>query len=269
MADEVIRTSPVLPPEDRPEWRYLKPMPRSRASDRRPIIVGHRGARGLAPENTLAAFRVAADLKIDGVEFDVQRTADGELIVFHDDGLDRVTNGSGLVYEKTWAEIKALDAGRHFAPQFAGEPVPTLRETLDYLRATDLLLFVELKDPWRFPQMEAGVVALIRELGLQERTQIRSFYHAALHVVHHIAPEIALSELWWDRLPEDGEVTFKTINAFYPLYTPENIAHIHARGQQVTAWTVNDLDAARELIDAGIDGLTTDYPDRLLTLFEG
>jgi len=263
-----IRTSPPLPPEERPEWRYLRPMPASRVSQRHPIIVGHRGASGLAPENTLAAFRVAAELGVDGIEFDVQRTADGELIVFHDDELERVTDGSGLVYEKTLAEVKALDAGRWFGAAFAGERVPTLAETFELCRGTDLLLFIELKDPWRFPGVEAAVVEMIRAFDLQERVQIRSFYHAALHVVHHVAPEIALSELWFDHLPTDDEVTFKTINAFYPLYTLENIAHIHARGQQATAWTVNDLDVARALIDAGIDGLTTDYPDRLLTLFE-
>ena len=267
MAEEELRTSPVLPPEDRPEWRYLKSIPRSLASDRHPIIVGHRGARGLAPENTLAAFRAAADLGIDGVEFDVQRTTDGELVVFHDDELDRTTNGHGPIYEKMLAEVQALDAGSAFDPAFAGERVPTLRETLDYLQTTNLLLFVELKDPWRFPGMEAEVVTLIRELGLVERTQIRSFYHAALHLVHHIAPEIALSALWWDRLPGDYEVTFKPINAFFPFCTPEAIAQIHARGQEITAWTVNELDDARALVAAGIDGLTTDYPDRLLMLF--
>ena len=90
----------ILPPDQRPPWDQLAPMPTSLTSDRHPTIVGHRGASGLAPENTLAAFQVAADLKIDGVEFDVQRTTDGHLIVFHDDELDRVTDGQGLVYER-------------------------------------------------------------------------------------------------------------------------------------------------------------------------
>jgi len=256
-------------PSSNPDWSSLKPMPVSRVSSRHPIIVGHRGASGLAPENTLAAFQVAADLRVDGVEFDVQRTADGHLIVFHDDTVERTTNGTGAVGQFTLAEIQSLDAGSHFDPRFTGERVPTLRETFDFLRQTNLLLFVELKDPWRYPGMEAETAALIRTYDLVDRVQVRSFYHPSLHTLYEIAPEIAISELWADHLPTDEEVTFKTINAYYPLYTPENLAHIHRRGQQATAWTVNAIEVAQALIAAGIDGLTTDVPDRMLALVEG
>jgi glycerophosphoryl diester phosphodiesterase len=251
----------------RPDWDTLPPIPASRMSNRKPILVGHRGARGLAPENTIYAFQVADALRIDGVEFDVQRSKDGHLIVFHDETVDRVTNGTGNVFDLTLDEIKALDAGGKFDPTFRDETIPTLRETFDYLWQSDLLLFIELKDPWRFPGMEQQVIDLIRDYDLVERVQIRSFFHLCLHEVYRLAPEIAISELWEDRLPAASEVAFKTLNAFYPLYTPENLAEIHARGQQATAWTVNDLEAARRLIEAGIDGLTTDYPDRMLTLY--
>jgi glycerophosphoryl diester phosphodiesterase len=264
----IVRTSPVKPRAQRPAWDTLKPMPASLVSDRRPLIIGHRGAKGLAPENTLAAFQVAADLGIDGVEFDVQRTQNGHLIVFHDDTVDRTTDGTGKIETLSLNAIKALDAGRNFDPKFQGERIPTLREAFEFLRATPLLLFIELKEPWRFPGIEAEVVALIREYDLVEQVQVRSFYHDALHAIYHLAPEIALSGLWLDRLPSDDEVTFKTINALAILYTAENIAHIHQRGQLATAWVVNDLVLARELMVAGIDGLTSDYPDQLLGLFE-
>ncbi len=265
---EEVMNDPILPIETRPEWSNLLPMPVSRVSKRHPMILGHRGARGLAPENTLASFQVAIDLRADGVEFDVQRTADGHLIVFHDETLDRTTGGTGPVEARTLKEIKRLDAGSMFGARFQGEHIPTLRETFDLLRQTNLLIFLELKDPWRYRGMEAETVALIREYRLEDRVQIRSFYHPALHLCYWLAPEIALSELWGDRLPSAGDVVFKTINAYYPLYTAENLAEIHARGQQATAWTVNDVDAARKLIEVGIDGLTTDYPDRLIALFE-
>ncbi len=260
-------TSPVRPPEQRPPWDTLLPIPRSLVSDRRPLIVGHRGARGLAPENTLPAFEVAAELEIDGVEFDVQRTADGVLVVFHDDTVDRTTTGTGALADLTLEQVRALDAGARFDGRFAGTRVPTLREALDYLKTTRLLLFIELKDPWRFPGMEQQCVDLVRELGLGPRTQFRSFYHDALHELYRIAPEISISELWDDRLPADDEVTFKTVDAPHQLLTPQNIRHMQARGQQVTAWTVNELERARALAEAGIDGLCTDYPDRLLALF--
>jgi len=264
----IVRTSPVLPPAERPRWDTIKPMPVSLASDRRPVIIGHRGARGLAPENTMPGFQLAADLGIDGVEFDVQRTRDGNLVVFHDENTKRVTTFEGMVQDMTLAEIEALDAGSTFGPEFAGERIPTLREVLDFLRPTNLLLFIELKDPWRYAGMEASIVRLLREFDLIERTQVRSFYHAALHLIHAIAPDVAVSELWLDRLPTDDEVIYKTIDAYHPLYSAENLDQIHRRGQQATAWTVNDLDEARRLMDAGIDGLATDYPDRLLTLFD-
>ncbi len=150
---------------------------------------------------------------------------------------------------------------------FVASVFPTLQETFDLLRPTDLLLFVELKDPWRFPGMEEEVAALIRQYNMVDRVQVRSFYHGCLHTMFRIAPEIPLSELWWEHLPGDDEVTFRVIDALHSLYTADNIAHIHDRGQQVTAWTVDDLDEARRLIDAGIDSLCTNYPDRLLALF--
>jgi glycerophosphoryl diester phosphodiesterase len=258
----------ILPPDQRPPWDQLAPMPESRASDRHPTIVGHRGASGLAPENTLAAFQVAADLRVDGVEFDVQRTTDGHLIVFHDDELDRVTDGQGLVYERTLDQLKALDAGVKVDTRFRGERIPTLTETFDLLRNTDLLMFIELKDPWRFPGMEQEVADLIHRYDLVERAQVRSFYHASLHTFFQVAPDISLSSLWYERLPDDHEVTFKVIDVLYALLSRDNIAHVHERGQLVTAWTVDNPDEARRLMEAGIDGLCTNYPDRLLALFE-
>jgi len=267
MTDE-DRSSPVLPPERRPPWDQLKGMPASRVSRRRPILVAHRGASGAAPENTLAAFEAAATSGADGVEFDVQRTHDGHLVVFHDDDVDRVSDGRGRLADMTLDQLRALDVGAWFAPEFRGERIPTLRETFDLLRRTDLLLMIELKAPWRYPGMEAQVAALVREYGLVERTQVRSFYHAALHEMLRVAPEIALSELWWERIPGDDEVTYKTINCLYALYTPENVAQIHRRGQQATAWTVDDLGVARRLAGMGIDGLTTNVPERLLALWD-
>lgn len=258
----------IVPPDQRPNWATLPPIPASRVSHRHPMIVGHRGAQGLAPENTLAAFRAAAALNLDGVEFDVQRTRDGHLVVFHDDSVDRTTDGAGLIYEMTLNEVQALDAGSKFDPRFAGERVPTLREVFGFLKSTEMLLFVELKDPWRFEGIEAQVIELIREYDLSDRVQVRSFYHPSLHTHYRLAPDIPLSELWENHLPGDNEITFNTIDAYYLLVTPGEIARLHARGVTVTAWTVNNLDDARHLIAAGIDALCTNYPDRLLALVE-
>ncbi len=247
-----------------PDWNSLPPIPVPLASNRHPIIVGHRGARGLAPENTLSAFQVAANLAIDGVEFDVQRAADGHLIVFHDETVERCTDGQGAVESLTLDEIKQLDAGSIYAEAFHGERIPTLCEVFDFLRPTNLLVFLEIKNPWRYPGIEEQIIQLIRKYDLVSRTQIRSFYHPSLHTCYQIAPEIAISELWFHQIPT--EYNFKTINVLYSLYTPETLKRLHEDGLQATAWTVNEVDIARQLIHDGIDGLTTDFPDRMLQL---
>lgn len=244
----------------------MLPMPTSRVSQRRTQIVGHRGASGLAPENTLAAFQLAVNLGIDGVEFDVQRTADGHLVVFHDDDLDRTTSGSGLMREKSLAELQSLDAGSWFSFTFSGEKIPTLEGFFDFMKSNNLLLFLEMKDPFLFPGMEAEVAALIRQYKFEERTCVRSFYHPALHEFYKIAPEIPVSELWFDHVPAREDSTFPTLNLLYTLLTPALIQEIHARGQKVDVWTVNDVETAKALIAASIDGITTDFPDQMVKL---
>lgn len=252
--------------DQRPAWETIRPMPASRVSSRRPIIIGHRGAAGLAPENTLPAFQVAIELGIDGIEFDVQRSKDGVPVVFHDEDLERLTTGTGKLWDKTLDELQALTI-KTDQDGFDDVRIPALQEVFDFVRQAGQLLMIELKEPWRFPGIEEQVIALVRRYDLVERTQIRSFYHDALHTVHRLAPEIAVSELWLDRLPKDDEVIYKTVNAHHVLYTAAEIERLHRRGVQVTAWTVDDLVEAQRLKDAGIDGLTTNYPDRLLTLF--
>lgn len=248
-------------------WEQQRPMPASRMSQRRTQITGHRGAAGLAPENTLPALEKALRLGIDGVEIDIQRSADGHLVVFHDERLDRCTNGNGLLRSATLAELQALDAGAWFDPAYVGTRIPTFREVLDFMQSNNMILHVELKDPFYFPGVAAEVVALLREYKFEERVQIRSFFHPALHDVFNLAPELAISELWYQHLPKADESHFRSVNMDQSVLRPEHIADFHARGQKVSAWTVNDLEKARRFIDAGIDGLTTDYPDRLLTLF--
>lgn len=245
----------------------LKPMPCSLASQRPTQLVGHRGASGLAPENTLAAFQVAADLRLDGVEFDVQRSSDGHLVVVHDDELDRTSDGHGPVGEKTLAQLQALDAGSWFERRFMGERIPTLAQVFDLLKPTPLLLYVELKDPARYPGMEAQVADLIRQYGLAERCQVRSFDHDSVRRFQALAPDIATSELWYERMPAPEQTFTGTVDVYHGFLTAENIAASHAAGVAVTAWTVNEVELAQRLIAWGLDALATDYPDQMLGLF--
>lgn len=247
---------------------FTKPMPVSRISTRKPIIVGHRGALDLAPENTMPAFEAALHAGADGVEFDVQRTIDGHLVVFHDEDVSRVTDGTGKLPRMTLQEARSLDAGVKFDARFKGTRVPTLAEFFDWVRGNDLLLFLELKEPFLFPGIEQEVADMIREYGLVDRVQVRSFYHANLLKFHTVAPEIAISELWLNHLPWFGEIVYSTLNVMGSLCTEAFIADTHALGRKVTAWVVDDLELARNLKAWGIDGLTTNNPEKLLTIFD-
>lgn len=233
-----------------------------------PVVVGHRGAAGLAPENTLRAFEVALQLGVDGVEFDVQRSADGELMIFHDETLERTTNGQGYLKDFTRTELQNLDAGNKFGEVFRGEKIPTLYEVVDFLRHTNLILHLEVKSPHLYAGIAEQLVGFIRGEDMVGRIQVRSFDHQALHKIYQLAPEIAISELWWEKIPIAHDMAFPTLNALYTLYTPENIAALHQVGKKVTAWTVNDAESAKRLIVMGIDGLTTDYPDRILEIVQ-
>lgn len=240
----------------------------SRVSDREPVIVAHRGGGGLAPENTLAAFSLAVELGVDGIELDVQRSSDGHLVIFHDDDVGRVTDGDGFVCEMTLAELQKLDAGGKFDARFSGERIPTLEDFFDLMRGNDLSIVLELKLPARYPGIEAEVVDLIRRYGYTERMQIISFWLPSLHEINKIAPEMVIWEIWEDQFPTSEETTFPTLTVSHELYTEEIIAELHRRGQKASAWTVNEIEDARRLMAWGIDSLTTDYPDRMLALFE-
>ncbi|MFP4324267.1 MAG: glycerophosphodiester phosphodiesterase [Anaerolineales bacterium] len=229
------------------------PMP---GLDRRPLVIAHRGASADAPENTLAAFRLALEHGADGIEFDVHQTADGALVVIHDDDLARTTDIRGAVRKVNLADLKTADAGAWFGPAFVGEPVPTLEDVCAWLASNDLLAFVELKAP----DIEDAVAKTLRAAGLAGRVQVRSFDHAALQRFYAVAPEIPISELWYTRIPGAGEHTFPTINGLFALYDAETIAALHARGVAATAWTVNDFEAAERLLAWGIDAITTDHP---------
>jgi glycerophosphoryl diester phosphodiesterase len=232
-----------------------------------PLVIGHRGAAGLAPENTLSAIQVAIDLGADAVEFDVQRTSDGELVIMHDNDVDRTTNGEGFVRNLTLVEIKSLDAGSWFSDDYTGEPVPTVRDVFNLVQDNDILLFIELKDPFLYTGIESEIVDLIAEYGYENRVYILSFYHRSLEIIRDLNPDLILSGLWSESPSEDGD-GFDVVNARYTILTrpAEFINMYHVQGIEVIVWTVDDSEIMIRLIEAGIDGIITDYPDILLDI---
>lgn len=237
------------------------------STGRRPLRIGHRGAAGTHPENTLASFRQAVALGVDGVEFDVQRTRDGHLVVLHDPTLDRTTNRCGLVRDLTLDEVRRADAGSWKGPQFAGERVPTLREVIRELPAS-LLLFLELKaGSLHYPGIEEELLRVLDEEGALGRTQVSSFDHQALHRLHRLAPDLPLGMLYTCNLMDPiGMAQAVGAQALHPAFmwvTPDLVVRAHAAGLKVIAWTVNEPSFIQLMKASGVDGIISDFPDRI------
>lgn len=241
----------------------------------RPLIIGHRGARALAPENTLAGLRAGILACADGVEFDVQRTRDGHLVLFHDDDLARITGVRGLLVKNTLAQLRELNAGGYFGPQYAGEVIPTLDEAIDSL-PRDCFLNIEAKRKKLLSDgLEAGIAEAVRRHNLYDRVIVSSFNPAALWRIGRMDRRILLGLLYETGMPfllDSGwPRTFLRLDALHPSWgqvTPELVQETHARGQRVFTWTVNEPEDMQQMIDAGVDGIITDRPDLLAALLE-
>jgi glycerophosphoryl diester phosphodiesterase len=225
------------------------------------FLYAHRGASADAPENTLAAFRRALIAGADGIELDVHLSADGVPVVIHDDALERTTDGHGAVAAHPLDVLQSLDAGSWFAPQFAGEPLPTLEETLCLL-AGRLRLNLEVKDT----RAGMAVLELLRQFP-QAEAVVSSFDHRLLARLRRVAPDLALAVLaesdWHLAL---GRARTLRASAFHPradLVSRSLLAACRALRLPVFAWTVDDPGEARRLVRLGVDGLFTNDPAAL------
>lgn len=235
---------------------------------KRPLVLAHRGANNVSPENTLPAFRKAVELGADGVELDVQRTADDALVIFHDERLERTTNGSGRVTEHTLAEIRALDAGAWFGNEWAGEHVPTLDEVFDAL-PENAVVNVELKrQAWRSDGLERAFVAWLAQRTRRQTVLVSSFNPALLWRLRRTLPHLPLGFLygpekprWPCRLWMRSAFPFDALHPHDSLVTPQLVDWAHRRGLRVHVWTVNDPERARELAGMEVDAIITDVPD--------
>jgi glycerophosphoryl diester phosphodiesterase len=239
----------------------------------RPLNLGHRGARSLAPENTVTGMAAAMQAGADGVEFDVQRTADGHLVVFHDDDLKRICGVGGRVVTSTLAQLRELDAGRHFGPQFAGEPIPTLNEVIEALPASTFLNIEAKRFRLRSDGLEAGIVEAIRRHNLVGRCIVSSFNPVLLWRLGRMDRTIPLGLLYAPDLPFGFNrgwprrlLRLAALHPYQEQVTPKLLQEAHARGQQINTWTVNEPAAMRRLLELGVDGIITDRPDLLTQL---
>jgi glycerophosphoryl diester phosphodiesterase len=231
-------------------------------------VIAHRGAARLAPENTLPAFRLAADLGADAIELDARLTADGAVVVLHDLTLDRTTNGTGKVTERGLTDLKSLDAGAKFGARFAGEQIPILDEVIEAM-GRRVLINVELKDYESVldRRLAEAVVRIVRHHGLERRVLLSTFNPFGLRAVRRLAPEVPRALLLWATEKKWMQLASRWLAPFEACHPHEGItdrqmiAAEHARGRRVNVWTVNDADRMRELLLLGVDGLITDAPD--------
>jgi glycerophosphoryl diester phosphodiesterase len=225
-------------------------------------IIAHRGASGYAPENTRAAFERAIAMGADAIETDVQLTADGVLVLFHDTTVERNSNGRGPLADYTLAELRLLDLGGWYAPEFAGERVLTVDELLDEFAAR-IPLVLELKDP----RAAAPLVAVLSGRRLLDRVQVTSFYWTALLDAQAANPGLSLGFL--TPTFEDDTVErcvrrgFSQICPHVDRLTTSRVARAHGHGLNVRAWGVQRRDQVERLVDTGADGATCNWPDWL------
>lgn len=231
-------------------------------------IIAHRGFSSRAPENTMSAFEIALEFGVDGLELDVQLSKDGELVVCHDELLDRTTNGSGLLKDYTLEELKELDAGGWYSKEYGGEKIPTLREVLDLVKGKDLLLNIELKSGViSYPGIEEKTVSLVKEYGLVDNTIISSFNHYSLVEIKKVMPEMAIGILYMEGLYEPWDYAEKLqARALHPYFyniVPEIVKGAKERGLLLNPFTVDEPRHIAMVVDAQVDGIITNYPDRV------
>lgn len=235
-----------------------------------PQIIGHRGACGYAPENTLESIRTAADMGVEWVEFDVKLTKDDVPILFHDDTLDRTTNGAGNVADTYYDDIQALEAGSWYADSFTGIKIPTLEEAIEVLVEFDLGANVEIKPcPGREKETtEIALDILSQYWDDHDRLLISSFQHVALETAMDMAQDwhrgLLLPDEWpenWVELADYLDVS--TINVNGNTVTREQVEAIMDQDKPILAYTINDPQVARKLQGWGVDAMFTDVPDVL------
>ncbi len=236
------------------------------------LVFGHRGAMAYAPMNTMASFQMAQRQGAHGIELDVQLSADGFPVIIHDDTVDATTDGAGMVCDKTLAALKALDAGAWFAPEFAGERVPTLDEVIERF-AGDLLINVEIKSASDHSNgVEAAVSRCIRRHQATDRIIISSFNPLVLQRVRKSFPEVMLGALTGSSPTPETQQAFESLRheARHPWHETVDADYMRwARDHRyvVNAWTVNAPKRALQLRALGVNGVITDNPDRIAAVF--
>ncbi len=230
-------------------------------------IFAHRGASAYAPENTLEAFSLAMEQGADGIELDVQMTRDGELVVIHDETIDRVSGGKGFVKDFTLEELKKFSVSNGFE-KYPEVRIPTLQEVLELVKPSAMEVNIELKTGifW-YPEIERKVLDLVRREGMEERVIYSSFNHYSIQKIRQLSPEAETAYLIGDVMLDVAAYTKNTgVKGLHPALFHVKMADFlkeyKESGVALRVWTVNDKEQIRWMIDEGMDAVITNYPDR-------
>ena len=247
-------------------------------------IIAHKGASGIAPENTLASFQAALDIGVDIIELDVRQTKDEEIIVFHDQFLDRTTNGMGNVHEYTLEQLKQLDAGSWFSSKFSDQKIPTLKEVLDLVDGRcQVLIEIKHMDHPHYHDFSDKLVDVIR---LEENgfdwVLLQSYEDKYLEEAQIYDDRIQINKMLIgeDSTPllafyietklklghGDSKGNLKTLNPEFKTLSPRRIFRMHSRGFKVFTYSVNNREDMIKMLNMGVDGIITDFPSELVKI---
>ena len=229
-------------------------------------VFAHRGYSGKYPENTMLAFREAEKVGTDGIELDVQLSRDGQIVIIHDETLNRTTNGKGYVKDYTLAELKALDASVIKGTEFSPQRIPTLEEYCDWVKGTGLVTNVELKSSIvYYPELEEKTAEMIKAFGLEDRMIFSSFNHLSIVRMKQLLPQCPVGALVENNdLQFAGYYCHKYGFEFYHpdchLLTKANVDNCKEYGIGINTWTVNDLGIFETMAEWGVEGVIGNFP---------
>ena len=246
------------------------------------LIQAHRGASAYCPENTLEAFSLAIEMKADGIELDVHLSKDGQIVVAHDERLERVSDGSGYINEHTLAELKSLDFGKPAKekkllpsplaspprPENAVFRMPTMAEVFALIKPSALTINIELKTTEiLYPELPEKLMAMVRDFGMEDRVIYSSFNHYSLQQLLQIDPKAKTGLLYNIGIVDPWVyANYTHAYAIHPHFfiiasLPEAVARCHENGVKVNVWTVDDSKAIKLMLECGVDGIISNRPD--------
>src|ERR1700730_1307975 len=238
---------------------------------RKPWVIAHRGASGHTPENTLVAFERAVQLGAGFIETDLHLTRDAHFVAIHDSTLERTTNGRGEVREFTLAELQKLDAGMWYDREHMGQRIPTLEQVLEFARKHDVIFYLEVKYDAAWG-MHHSLIAALQSSDYAGRTIVISFEQATLAALRRVDATVMMgflvAETGTDCVREAIELGARQLCPKASMVTRELVEQAHGADLQVATWTVDDPQEMRRIIAAGVDGVMTNFPDRLSAVIE-